>query len=90
MLPNKKRRLRARAHALKPVVTMGQAGLTDPVVREIDLALSHHELIKVRIRLPDRDERKQNIARLCSATHSECIQALGQIATLYRKKPDPN
>jgi len=88
MTPNEKKQLRTKAHSLKPVVMIGQAGMTDAVLAEIDLALEHHELVKVRIRTSDRVKRKQDIIDICSHAGSECIQSIGQIATLYRKNPD--
>ena len=55
--PKQRQALKAQAHALKPVVMIGQNGLTDAVVRETDRALKAHELIKIRVRNDDRDER---------------------------------
>ncbi|MCH9697891.1 MAG: ribosome assembly RNA-binding protein YhbY [Gammaproteobacteria bacterium] len=80
--------LKSRAHHLKPVVTTGQAGLTDAVLEEIEIALNHHELIKVKVRSGDRDDRKQIINSIQSKTQSDIIQVIGQIAVLYRKNPD--
>jgi RNA-binding protein len=88
MTPSEKKQLRSKAHSLKPVVMIGQAGITDAVLAEIDLALEHHELIKVRISTSDRDSRKQHIVDICSHTGSECIQSIGQIAALYRENPN--
>lgn len=88
MTPNEKKQLRAKAHSLKPVVMIGQAGITAAVLAEIDLALEHHELIKVRIRMNDREKRKQHIMDICSHTDSKYLQSIGQITTLYRKDPD--
>lgn len=82
--------LKSRAHHLKPVVTTGQAGLTDAVLEEIESALNHHELIKVKVRSGDRDDRKQIINTIQSKTKSDIIQVIGQIAVLYRENPDNN
>ena len=82
-----KKRLRAEAHALKPVVLMGQAGFTAAVLAEIELALDSHELIKVKIRA-ERDDRKRISDEICSATGAELIQSIGQIAVIYRRNPD--
>jgi RNA-binding protein len=81
-----KKQLRANAHTLKPVVMIGQSGLTDAVLAEIELALDSHELIKVKIRA-ERDERKLISEKICGATGAELIQAIGQIAVLYRLNP---
>lgn len=81
-----KRTLRARAHALKPVVIVADRGLDDTVVEETRRALEHHELIKVRIRR-DRDERPAVAQSLCESTGASLIQSIGQIVCLYRPRP---
>ena len=78
-----KKKLRAEAHTLKPVVMIGQSGLTAAVLAEIELALDSHELIKVKIRA-ERDDRKLIIEKICTDTGAELIQTIGQIAVLYR------
>jgi RNA-binding protein len=83
-----KKQLRAKAHALKPVVITGNAGVTEAVLNEINLALDHHELIKVRVNAGDREERKELIFKICDVTEAELIQSIGHIITLYRKNPD--
>ena len=83
-----KREFRKRGHTLKPVVTIGSAGLTDAVTREIDLSLEHHELMKVRVSAAGRDQRREIINRLCAACQAELVQSIGNIALLYRKRQD--
>jgi RNA-binding protein len=85
-----KKQLRAKAHALKPVIITGQAGISPPVLFEINAALDHHELIKVRVNAEDRDQRKEMSAMICTETGAELIQAIGHIITLYRENPDKN
>jgi len=75
-----------KAHALQPVIMIGQAGLTDPVLTEIDLALKTHELIKIKVRA-ERDERKLIQEAIITATNAELIQSIGQVVVIYRKKP---
>lgn len=87
MTPRLKQALRARAHALKPVVMTGQAGLSEAVLAEIDLALEHHELIKVRLRA-EREERAAMAEEICARLRAEQVQSLGQIVTLYRKSSE--
>ncbi len=82
-----KKKLRAEAHTLKPVVMIGQAGLTAAVLAEIEQALDSHELIKVKIRA-ERDERKLISEKICTGTGSRLIQTIGQIAVIYRLNPD--
>ncbi len=81
-----KKNLKTQAHQLNPVVIIGQAGLTEAVIREINLALDAHELIKVRIRA-DREDRVEIKNRICIETQAELIQAIGQIVVLFRKNP---
>lgn len=88
MTPADRKKFRAQAHALKPVVMIGQAGLTSAVLAEIELALDSHELIKVRIRSGDRETRKQIGAEICTAASAELIQTIGQIFVIYRRNPD--
>jgi len=83
-----KRDLRGRGHTLKPVVSIGNAGLNTAVLREIDLSLEHHELLKVRIAAADREQRRTVIAEICSNCNAELVQAIGHIALIYRKQRD--
>ena len=83
-----KRALRARGHALKPVVSIGSAGLTEAVLREINLSLTHHELMKVKITGADRVQRAKLIETLCEKLGAELIQSIGQVALIYRPDTD--
>ncbi|MEJ2345430.1 MAG: ribosome assembly RNA-binding protein YhbY [Gammaproteobacteria bacterium] len=85
----RKRFLRARAHDLKPVVIVGAAGLTEPVLKEIDLSLAHHELLKVRVNAADRDERGGLITRMCRELDAALVQSIGHVAVLYRPAEQP-
>ena len=82
-----KKKLRAEAHTLNPVVMIGQSGLTAAVLAEIEQALDSHELIKVKIRA-EREERKLISEKICTDTGAELIQTIGQIAVIYRLNPD--
>lgn len=84
-----RRKYRSIAHHLKPVVLLGEAGLSDAVIAETDRALNDHELIKIRIS-SDRDERavqQQQLEERCSA---EVVQSIGRTLVLFRKNPKPN
>ena len=81
-----KQQLKAKAHPLKPVVLIGAHGLTEAVKKEINLALEHHELIKVSIRTEDRDQRKAWLIEICESLQAELIQRIGTIGVIYRKK----
>ncbi|MCX7105465.1 MAG: ribosome assembly RNA-binding protein YhbY [Methylococcales bacterium] len=82
-----KKKLRAEAHTLKPVVMIGQSGLTTGVLAELDQALNIHELLKVRIRA-ERDDRKLITEKICADSGAELIQSIGQIAVIYRLNPN--
>ncbi|MBG11202.1 MAG: ribosome assembly RNA-binding protein YhbY [Gammaproteobacteria bacterium] len=86
-----KKRLRAIGHALKPLVTIGQNGLTRNVGQEINRALEDHELIKIKMHIPDREMRRALIKNVCSVYHAESVQDIGHTSLLYRvaKRPDP-
>ncbi len=79
-----KRHLRALAHKLKPMVMIGNAGITDGVISEIDGSLSHHELIKIRLGGIERDDRNAAINDICEKTGSELINSIGHIGIFYR------
>ncbi|WP_394752665.1 ribosome assembly RNA-binding protein YhbY [Crenothrix sp.] len=81
-----RKKFKAQAHTLNPVVMIGQAGLTGAVLAEIELALNSHELIKIRIRA-EREERKTLSEKICQDTGAELIQSIGQIIVIYRLKP---
>ena len=87
MNPADKKKLRAQAHTLKPVVMIGQSGFSPAVLAEIELALNSHELIKVKIRA-ERDERKRISEKICVDTGAELIQGIGQITVIYRLNPN--
>lgn len=85
MTPKHKQQLKALAHKLKPIVLIGNNGLTPAVNKEIDRALHDHELIKIRIQTTDRDLRKQLFAEICATHGAEFVQGIGSIGVIYRK-----
>lgn len=82
-----KKRLRAAAHPLKPVVTIGQHGYSAAVAAAIDEALVDHELIKVRLRGIEREQRKPVVVEICNDLDAEAIGLVGGVATLFRAQP---
>lgn len=80
--------LKSRAHALEPVVQIGNARLTDGVVAEVERALTAHELIKVRILGDDRDERVALGDELCTRTGATAVHRVGKILILWRPRPE--
>lgn len=88
-LTDKQRRhLRGLGHGLKPVILIGQAGVSDAVVAETSRALTAHELIKVRVAGLERDERDEALAYLAAQTDSEMVGRIGHTAVLYRRHPE--
>jgi RNA-binding protein len=83
-----KRYLRSLAHALKPVIMVGNKGLTDAVRAEFSLALDHHELIKVKLTGDDRDARAALIADLAAGGDVQLVQTIGKIACFYRRNAE--
>jgi RNA-binding protein len=82
-----RRWLKKQAHHLKPVVLLGQAGLSDAVLAEIERALDHHELIKVRVNGGDRDERDAQVEAIAERTASDVVQRIGNTASYFRANP---
>jgi RNA-binding protein len=80
------KKLKAQAHGLKPVIIVGQAGLTDAVLAETEIALNTHELIKVKIRA-EREDRNKISEKICASTGATLIQSIGQIIVIFRLNP---
>jgi RNA-binding protein len=87
LTPRERAGLKARAHALEPVVQVGQAGASEAVIAEVDRALTAHELIKVRL-AGDRDDRTALVDAICGQTGAAAVQTVGRIATLWRPRPE--
>jgi RNA-binding protein len=83
-----KKHLRRLAHPMNPIVMLGNAGLTDAVTAELDRALSDHELVKVSVRVGDRDLRNAALAGLSDRTASELVQRVGHVGVFYRRRND--
>ena len=82
--------LRTRCHELKPVIWLGQKGFSDEVLNELEIALDHHELVKIKLGIDDKEKRQQMIDAICKKSTSEKIQAIGKTVSVYRlntKKP---
>lgn len=85
----RRRALRATAHALDPVVTIGQHGLTPAVLHEIDVALLAHELIKIRVFADARAEREALLIRICAELDAAAVQHIGKLLVVWRPAPEP-
>ena len=86
--PAERRALRARAHHLRPVVIIGDAGLTPAVLKEIDAHLKSHELIKIRAPDADRQCRKQLIDEICRTLEARAVQHIGKMLVVFRPGPE--
>jgi RNA-binding protein len=83
-----KKYLRGLAHAREPIVMVGAAGLSPAVTAELDSALEAHELVKVRVRVGDRDQRDAILEDLRTQTNSVLVQRIGNVGVLYRTHKD--
>ncbi len=81
--------LKALAHHRKPVVTVGNAGLTAAVLREIDIALKVHELVKIKLPALERGERQRIFERVCGESGAKPVQHIGRMAIVYRRAAKP-
>jgi putative YhbY family RNA-binding protein len=85
--PGERRTLRAKAHHLHPVVSIGLLGLTPAVLHEIDVSLKAHELIKVRVWSDARTERDAMLTRICEELGAAAVQHLGKLLVVWRPAP---
>ncbi|MEM8817551.1 MAG: ribosome assembly RNA-binding protein YhbY [Pseudomonadota bacterium] len=85
---HQKKHLRGLGHQLKPVVMVGDAGLSESLLAEYESTLDHHELIKVKVRIGDRAARDSLIAELCERGNAELVQRIGNTALVFRANPE--
>ncbi|MCL2829162.1 MAG: ribosome assembly RNA-binding protein YhbY [Betaproteobacteria bacterium] len=83
-----RRALRARAHALNPVVSISKNELSDAVLKEIDCALKSHELIKVRVYNDDREQRAAYLEQICTQLNAAPVQHIGKLLVLWRPEEE--
>lgn len=83
-----KKQLKARAHALKPVVLVGQHGVTAAVMASIDEALEAHELIKIRLPAGERAQRVLQTGQIATALGAEVVSTIGRVVILYRRRTE--
>ncbi|ADL56259.1 YhbY family RNA-binding protein [Gallionella capsiferriformans] len=79
--------LKGRAHQLKPTVMIGNAGLTESVLKEISVSLKQHELIKIRV-MAERADRETMLTEICTQLNAAPVQHIGKILVIYLPKPD--
>ncbi|HEY5633015.1 MAG TPA: YhbY family RNA-binding protein [Burkholderiaceae bacterium] len=88
LTPAQRRGLRAQAHHLKPVVIVGEAGLTQAVLAEADAALRAHQLVKIRVLGDERAARAQLMESVCAALACAAVQSIGKLLVVYRPQED--
>jgi RNA-binding protein len=91
MVLNVKQRqhLKALAHHRKPVVQVGNAGITAAVIKEIELALGCHELLKIRLPGVERETRTGMLKKICEVAGADAVQEIGRMAVIYRPAEKP-
>ncbi len=87
LTPAQRSALRARAHKLNPIVLIGDNGLTEQAVKEIERTLAAHELIKVRVAGAGRDDRAGILAQICERLEAAPVQHIGRVLVVYRPNP---
>lgn len=85
-----KKHFKSIGHHLKPIVTVAEQGLSEGLMAELERALNDHELIKIQLRLSDRDDRAAILTELCQQSSAELVQSIGKVALVYRKNPNAN
>lgn len=85
-----KKQYRAIGHNLKPVVTVAQKGFTENIRKEIDRALTEHELVKVKLLTSERSGKQKLSNEICVELNAECIQSIGNVILLYRATKNPD
>ncbi|MDP8983739.1 MAG: ribosome assembly RNA-binding protein YhbY [Pseudomonadota bacterium] len=88
LVEKQKKYLRRLAHPLNPIVMLGNAGLTDAVVAELDRALHDHELVKVSARVGEREQRNAALDALATRTASSLVQRVGHVGVFYRPRKE--
>jgi putative YhbY family RNA-binding protein len=88
LTPAERSALRAEAHGLNPVVMIGEAGLTESVIKEIGASLDAHGLIKVRVFGDDREARVAMYEQICADLDAAPVQHIGKLLVLYRPKKE--
>jgi len=88
LTPPQRRAMRAKAHHLHPVVSVGQHGLTAAVLHEIDLNLIAHELVKVRVFNDDRAAREALLLSICAELDAAPVQHIGKLLVVWRPSPE--
>ena len=89
LTPTQRREFKAKAHALSAVVIVGGNGLTPAVLKEVDVALKAHGLIKVQVAGEDRETRALMMDQICTELRAEPVQSIGRMLVVFRELPEP-
>ena len=81
---NQKKHLRSLAHGLRPIVMVGQHGLSDAVLAELESTMTKHELLKIKVRASDRDEKQEIVEKILSFSKAALVQVIGGVLVIYR------
>ncbi len=81
--------LRGVAHNLNPIVTIGGKGLTEAVMNEVELALTQHELVKIKMPSNSKAEKVALLAQITGQSDSEPVQIIGRVGVIYRANKEP-
>ena len=76
------------AHSLKPFVMIGQHGLSESVLAELESTLLKHELIKIKLRVSDREEKQQIVDKILKISKAELVQVIGGVLVIFRSFDD--
>ncbi len=89
LTPTQRREFKAKAHALSAVVIVGGNGLTPAVLKEVDVALKAHGLIKIQVAGEDRETRAHMMDQICTELRAEPVQSIGRMLVVFRELPEP-
>lgn len=88
LTPSQVKFLRGIAHGLNPVIIIGSKGVTESLMKELEISLAHHELLKIKIAIGEKDDRKAIIDHILVKTKAHLIQSIGKTCVLFRAKKD--
>lgn len=83
-----KKVLKAKAHHIDPVILIGQKGLTPALFQELDIALEHHELLKVKVQQGDKELCENFAAEIVEKSSAEFVAKIGRVLVFYRQKKE--
>ena len=81
---NQKKHLRSLAHGLRPILMVGRHGLSDAVLAELESTMNKHELLKIKVRANDREEKQQIVEKILKFSQAALVQVIGGVLVIYR------